>query len=164
MRIRAIKGSELEKEIIKMRNQLLKDEKEAYEKVKEYCGLMPDSVGYGWIFGTTAIFNCFIIGFKDANVKPDRLVLNKAYKSSEIWQPNRSTKEGKEFISNWNKRFLGIDGVPLSKFGIPVMDEKSGVYCHWLPFEDYSGYYISAGASLLDRMPSTKSDQFTIDV
>lgn len=164
MKIRATKGTKLEKLIIKMNDQLIQDEKEAKEMAKEYCGIMPDAVGYIWVFGITAEFDCFLIGFKDVEAKPNRLILNKKYKDGHTWQPNRRTKEGKEFISNWNKKFHGIDGVPLSKFGIPVMDEKTGIYCHWLPLKDENGYYISVGSSLIDRMASTKSDQFTIEV
>lgn len=74
------------------------------------------------------------------------------------------TKTAKEFIDKWRKKFRGIDGEPLSKFGIPVMDEKTGIYCAWLPLKNENGYYVSVGSSLLERMLSAKSEQFEIEV
>ncbi len=164
MKIRAIKGSELEKTIIKMRDQLLKEENEAKEMIKEYCGYMPDSIGYQWALGMTAAFSCNIISFNDPDIKPNNLVPNNSYTDRLIWRPTQRTKDGKEFIRQWNRKFQGINGDVLSEFGIPVMHEKTGIYCHWLPLEDEDGYYLSVGSSLLDRMPSSKSDQFFIEV
>ena len=73
-------------------------------------------------------------------------------------------KEGREFIDRWRRKFRGIDGRPLNKFGIPVMHEETGRYFHWLPLEKDGIYYVSVGSSLLDCMPSAKSEQFEIEV
>ena len=73
-------------------------------------------------------------------------------------------KEGREFIDKWCRKFRGIDGRPLNKLGIPVMHEETGRYFHWLPLEKDGVYYVSVGSSILECMPSAKSEQFEIEV
>ena len=165
MRIIAKQGSELEKLLKQMNEQLLRENEEAKDMVQEYCGTRPDSMGYSWVFGITAEWNCNLIGFNDVNFVPEKLILNKKKSDKHpCWKPNKRKKDAKEFMDKWNKRFRGIDGEELAKFGIPVMHQQTGIYCHWLPLKDGERYYVSAGASLLDRMQSSKSDQFEIEV
>ena len=45
-----------------------------------------------------------------------------------------------------------------------VMHEETGRYFHWLPLEKDGIYYVSVGSSLLECMPSAKSEQFEIEV
>lgn len=164
MKIIAKQGSKLEKLLKQMNEQLLREQEEAKDMVQEYCGTRPDGIGYGWAFGITAEWNCDLIGFNDKTFIPEKLIPNNEYKDNPLWKPNRRKKDAKEFIKRWREKFSGIDGEPLSKFGIPVMCENTGIYCAWLPLKDEKGYYVSVGASLLDRMPSAKSDQFEIEV
>lgn len=164
MKIIAKQGSELEKLLKEMNDQLLREQEEAKDMVQEYCGTRPDAIGYGWVFGITAEWNCNLIGFNDKSFVPEKLIPNNEYKDNPLWKPNKRKKDAKEFINRWREKFRGIDGEPLSKFGIPVMDEKTGIYCSWLPLQSEKGYYVSVGSSLLERMPSAKSEQFEIDV
>lgn len=85
-------------------------------------------------------------------------------RSIRVGKINKRKKEGREFIDRWRRKFRGIDGRPLNKFGIPVMHEETGRYFHWLPLEKDGIYYVSVGSSLLDCMPSAKSEQFEIEV
>jgi len=44
------------------------------------------------------------------------------------------------------------------------MHEETGRYFHWLPLEKDGIYYVSVGSSILECMPSAKSEQFEIEV
>ena len=162
MKILAKKGSALELLLKQMNEQLLREREEAMTMVEEYCGIRPDSIGYGWVFGYTAEWNYDLIAFNDANLTPEKLIINKEHKVARIFKINKKIKGAKDFVEKWRKRFKGINGDVLSKYGIPVMDEKTGIYCSWLPLKDEEGYYISVGSSLLDRMPKVKNPQFEI--
>lgn len=162
MKIIAKQGSELEKLLKQMNEQLLREQEEAKDMMQEYCGARPDAIGYGWVLGITAEWSCYMVGFNDKSFIPEKLIPNSEYK--DLWKPNKRRKDAREFIDKWRKRFRGIDGEMLSKFGIPVMDEKTGIYCSWLPLKNEKGYYVSVGSSLLERMPSAKSEQFEIDI
>lgn len=164
MKIIAKQGSELEKLLKQMNEQFLREQEEAKDMVQEYCGTRPDAIGYGWVFGITAEWSYNLIGFNEKSFVPEKLSPNNEYKDNPLWKPNKRKKDAKEFIDKWRKKFRGIDGEPLSKFGIPVMDEKTGIYCAWLPLKNENGYYVSVGSSLLERMPSDKSEQFEIEV
>ena len=48
MKIIAKQGSELEKLLKQMNEQLLREQEEAKDMVQEYCGARPDGIGYGW--------------------------------------------------------------------------------------------------------------------
>lgn len=164
MKIIAKQGSELEKLLKQMNEQLLREQNEAKDMIKEHCGSRPDSLGYGWVFGITAEWLYTLIGFEDKSFVPEKLVPNKEDKKPPCWKINTRKKEGREFIEKWRKKFKGIDGEPLSKFGIPVMHEGTGRYFHWLPLEKDGIYYVSVSSSFFDLMPSGKSDQFEIEV
>ncbi|WP_099465574.1 hypothetical protein [Parabacteroides provencensis] len=164
MKIIAKQGSELEKLLKQMNEQLLREQKEAKDMIQEHCGSRPDSLGYGWIFGITAEWRYTLIGFDDKGLIPEKLIPNNDNKEHPCWKINTRKKEGKEFIEKWCNQFKGIDGEPLSKFGIPVMHEGTGRYFHWLPLEKDGIYYVSVSSSFLDLMPSGKSDQFEIEV
>lgn len=164
MKIMAKQGSELEKLLKQMNEQLLREQNEAKDMIQEHCGSRPDNLGYGWIFGITAEWLYTLIGFEDKSFVPEKLVPNNDDKKHPIWKINIRKKEGKEFIEKWREKFKGIDGEPLSKFGIPVMHEGTGRYFHWLPLEKDGIYYVSVSSSFFDLMPSGKSDQFDIEV
>jgi hypothetical protein len=164
MKIIAKQGSELEKLLKQMNEQLLREHEEAKDMVQEYCGTRPDAIGYGWVFGITAEWLYTLIGFDDKTFIPEKLIPNNEDKEHPCWKINKRKKEGKEFIDKWREKFRGIDGEPLGKFGIPVMHEETGRYFHWLPFENNGVYYVSVNSSLLECMPSAKSEQFEIEV
>ena len=164
MKIIAKQGSELEKLLKQMNEQLMLEQTEAKDMIQKYCGARPDALGYGWVFGITAEWLYTLIGFDNKEFIPEKLIPNNQDKKHPCWKINTRTKEGKEFIEEWRKKFHGIDGTLLNKFGIPVMHEDSGRYFHWLPLEKDGVFYISVGASLLDYMSSTKSEQFEIKV
>lgn len=164
MKIMAKQGSELEKLLKQMNEQLLREQNEAKDMIQEHCGSRPDSLGYGWIFGITAEWLYTLIGFEDKSFVPEKLVPNNDDKKHPSWKINIRKKERKEFIEKWREKFKGIDGEPLSKFGIPVMHEGTGRYFHWLPLEKDGIYYVSVSSSFFDLMPSGKSDQFDIEV
>lgn len=164
MKIIAKQGSELEKLLKQMNEQLLSEQNEAKDMILEHCGSRPDSLGYGWVFGITAEWLYTLIGFDDKEHVPEKLIPNNEDKKHPCWKINNRKKEGKEFIEKWREKFRGIDGEPLNKFGIPVMHEETGRYFHWLPLESDGVYYVSVGSSLLECMPSAKSDQFEIEV
>ena len=164
MKIIAKQGSELEKVLKQMNEQLLREQEEVKDMVQEYSGARPDDIGYIWFAGITAIWDFNAIGFNDKSIVPKNLIANKEYRNNIFWKPNKRRKDGKAFVEKWNSKFKGIDGVVLSNFGIPVMHEKTNIYCAWLPLRNEKGYYVTATAALLDRMPSVKSDQFEIEV
>lgn len=165
MKIIAKQGTELETVLKQMNEQLLKSKEEAKDMMQEYCGTRPDTIGYSWALGFTAEWNFNLIGFNDENLIPDKLIQNKEYKNNVLWKPNKRKKDAKEFIDRWNKKFRGINGEGLSKFGIPVIDEATGIYCCWLPLKDDNGrYYVYAGSSLLDRMPKIDNKQYEIEI
>lgn len=162
MKIIAKQGSELEKLLKQMNEQLLREHEEAKDMVQEYCGTRPDAIGYGWVFGITAEWLCTLIGFDDKEFIPEKLLPNNEDEKHPCWKINKKKKEGREFIDKWDKRFKGIDGEPLNKFGIPVMHESSGRYFHWLPLNHDGRYYISVTSSLLDLMPDIPDKQYEI--
>lgn len=100
----------------------------------------------------------------DKEFVPEKLIPNNDDKKHPCWKINKRKKEGREFIDRWRRKFRGINGRLLNKFGIPVMHEETGRYFHWLPVEKDGIYYVSVGSSLLDCMPSAKSEQFEIEV
>ena len=164
MKIIAKQGSRLEKLLKQMNEQLLREQEEAKDMIEQYCGARPDAIGYGWVFGMTAEWLYTLIGFNDLEVVPEKLIPNNEDRKHPCWKINSRKKEGREFIIEWKKKFRGIDGESLIKFGIPVLHENTGRYFHWLPLEKDGIYYVSVTASLLECMPSAKSDQFEIEV
>jgi hypothetical protein len=164
MKIIAKQGSELENLLKQMNEQLMREQNEAKDMIQEYCGSRPDSLGYGWAFGITAEWLYTLIGFDDKEFVPEKLIPNNDDKKHPCWKINKRKKEGREFIDRWRRKFRGINGRLLNKFGIPVMHEETGRYFHWLPLEKDGIYYVSVGSSLLDCMPSAKSEQFEIEV
>ena len=164
MKIIAKQGSELEKLLRQMNEQLMREQNEAKDMIQEYCGSRPDSLGYRWAFGITAEWLYTLIGFDDKEFISEKLIPNNDDKKHPCWKINKRKKEGREFIDKWRRKFRSIDGRPLNKFGIPVMHEETGRYFHWLPLEKDGVYYVSVGSSLLDCMPSAKNEQFEIEV
>lgn len=162
MKIIAKQGSELEKLLKQMNEQLLRELEEAKGMLLEHCGTKPDAIGYDWGFGITAVWSHSLIWFNDESFVPEKLILNNEY--PPLWRLNEHRKDTKEFIDKWYKQFKGIDGKLLSQFGVPVIDEKTGIYCDWLPLKDENRYYVSVESSLLERIPSAKREQFEIDV
>ena len=133
--------------------------------VGAYCGTRPDTIGYIWTFGYTAIWNYRLIGFKDETFVPAKLVRNKDYPENDpLYKVPKRGKEGRDFAIAWDEKFKGIDGSPLVKFGIPVLDGKTGRYSNWLPLKDEKGVYINTGSHLLDRMKFDRNRQFEIEV
>ena len=164
MKIIAKQGSELEKLLKQMNERLLREQDEAKDMIQEYCGSRPDSIGYVWAFGFTAEWFYTLIGFENKEFVPEKLIPNNDDKKHPCWKINKRKKEGREFIDKWCRKFRGIDGRPLNKLGIPVMHEETGRYFHWLPLEKDGVYYVSVGSSILECMPSAKSEQFEIEV
>lgn len=150
--------------IIEMNARLKREEDEALDMVGAYCGTRPDAIGYSWVIGYTAIWNYRLIRFKDETFAPAKLVRNKDYpENSPLYKVPKRGKEGRDFVKAWGEKFKGIDGSPLAKLGIPVIDGKTGKYSNWLPLKDEKGVYISAGGHLLDRMKIDKYAQFEIE-
>lgn len=160
MKIYANKESELERVLEGMHNHLLTTDKRAKEIIKELYGIEPETLGYRWVFGWTAMFDFNIVDFEGE--VPEGFVKSKNDLGS--YKPNLRTKKGKELVKLWEKEIKGIDGKRLTKYGIPVMHEESRTYCHWLPFKDEKGFYISVGSSLLDRMPKIDNKQYTVEM
>ena len=70
MKIIAKQGSELEKLLKQMNEQLTREQNEAKDMIQEYCGSRPDSLGYAWTFGITAEWLYTLIGFDDKEFVP----------------------------------------------------------------------------------------------
>lgn len=165
MKIRPKKGTKLEALLIEMNARLKREENEALDMVGAYCGTRPDTIGYSWIFGSTAIWSYRLIGFKDDAFVPAKLVRNKDYPENDpLYKVPKRGKEGRDFVKSWDEKFKGIDGSPLVEFGIPVLDEKTGRYSNWLPLKDQKGVYINVGSHLYDRMKLNGTTQFEIEI
>ena len=119
--------------------------------------------GYSWCGGTCRWGTSEKLRALKAHTKDGIDYVGIAADETHRFEKERK-KEGREFIDKWCRKFRGIDGRPLNKLGIPVMHEETGRYFHWLPLEKDGVYYVSVGSSILECMPSAKSEQFEIEV
>ena len=77
MKIRPKQGTELEKVLTEMNIRMKQEENEAKDIIEAYCGTRPDTIGYNWAFGFTAVWNYRLIGFNDETFIPAKLLRNK---------------------------------------------------------------------------------------
>ena len=165
MKIRPKQGTELEKVLTEMNVRMKQEENEAKDIIEAYCGTRPDTIGYNWAFGFTAVWNYRLIGFNDETFIPAKLLRNKDYPGDNpLYKVSKQRKEGRDLVKAWDEKFKGLDGRILSKFGIPVIDKESARYTHWLPVRDEKGVYIAVNSHLLDRMKAVKTTQFEIEI
>nr|DAE59594.1 MAG TPA: hypothetical protein [Bacteriophage sp.] len=76
MKIRPKQGTELEKVLTEMNVRMKQEENEAKDIIEAYCGTRPDTIGYNWAFGFTAVWNYRLIGFNDETFIPAKLLRN----------------------------------------------------------------------------------------
>lgn len=100
MKIIAKQGSELEKLLKQMNEQLLREQEEAKDMVQEYCGTRPDAIGYGWVFGITAEWSYNLIGFNEKSFVPEKLSPNNEYKDNPLWKPNKRKRMLKSLLTS----------------------------------------------------------------
>lgn len=161
MKIIAKQGSELEKLLKQMNEQLLREHEEAKDMIQEYCGLRPEKIGYMWFAGWTAEFSYNLLGYNEITSTNNKLVKNE---SDNCWKLNPRLKATKALMREWHKKFKGINGTSLNQFGIPVMHEGTGRYFHWMPLHFDGRYYISTSSVLLDLMPKLDDKQYEIEL
>lgn len=162
MRLIAKKDTELETIFKKFYEQAESEKKEVFKMVEEFTGVKPINFGYYWYFGITCVWAEDKWRFADL-LSPQN-VIPYTERGHTYFKPNKRLKTSKEFIKKWKDRFKGIDGKILGSFGIPVIDENSGVYCNWLPYCVNDRYGIEVPSSLLDRMPKIDNKQYDFDL
>ncbi len=164
MKLRAKKGTELERVLLEMNDRMLRENAEALCMIEEYCGARPKAIGYGCVFGYTAIWNWRVLEFDEDIEIPAQLVRSAEYPGYRVlYKVSRRSKAGRDFVEAWEEKFRGIDGSVLAKFGIPVISRDGRRYCYWLPRLDERGAYVQVGSHLLDRMEISGESQFTIE-
>lgn len=155
-------GTELEKLLKKFYKQMKEEKKEAIRMMKEFTGVEPLGIGYYWVFGFTCNWSYDLACFPHDS-EPKNMIVSK--KNGTVgYRPNKRLGAVKSFIETWNNKFKGINGQCLSNYGIPVMDDRSGIYVNWRPILRNGRYGISAPSSLLDRMPKNENKQYEVEV
>ena len=162
MKITAIPGTELES-VFKQFYEQMKSEQELVLKViTEFTGVKPVNFGYYWIFGYTCKWAYDMVRFpEDSNAAH---MISYTINGKTYFKPNKRLKVSKEFIQKWNETFKGLDGNKLTKYGLPVYDEKIGIYSDWIPIKENNKYGIEVSSSLIDRMPNIKNKQYNIEL
>lgn len=162
MKITAIPETELES-VFKQFYEQMKSEQELVLKViTEFTGVKPVNFGYYWIFGYTCKWAYDMVRFpEDSN--PAHMI-SYTINGKTYFKPNKRLKVSKEFIQKWNETFKGLDGNKLTKYGLPVYDEKIGIYSDWIPIKENNKYGIEVSSSLIDRMPNIKNKQYNIEL
>lgn len=163
MKIFAKNNTELENIFKRFHEQMENEKLESFKMIEDFTGVRPINVGYYWYFGITCVLAEDIWKFSILSVPNKNVIL---YTSNEhtYFKPNKRLKISKEFIKNWKDKFKGIDGNILSKYGIPVYDEKTGIYCNWIPIRENDNYGIEVPSSLFDRMPKIDNKQYEIEM
>lgn len=163
MLIIAKKETNLEKVFKRFYEQMESEKKDIIRRIKEFAGAEPLSFGYNWVFGYTCMWAYDTIRFPD-NYNPSNMILASKENGRIYYKPNGRIKAGIKFKFEWKRDFKGLDGNILTKFGIPVMDETTGIYCNWFPIHNKDDNFgIEVPSSLLDRMPKHVKRQFYID-
>ncbi len=164
MKLRAKNGTELERVLLEMNDRLLRELAEALGMIEEYCGVVPRDIGCGCVFGYTAVWDWRVLEFDEGIEIPAQLVRNAEYPGDRVlYKVSRRSKAGQDFVEAWEKKFRGIDGRVLEKFGIPVISRDGRRYYYWRPRLDERGAYVQVGSHLLDRMEISGESQFTIE-
>lgn len=160
MKILAKKNSQLENLIKGFYEQMESEKEEVFKMVEEFTGVKPVSFGYYWYFGITCVWAEDTWRFPE-NSSPNNVVLYQS-NGNTYYKPNKRRTASKEFIKSWKSKFKGIDGEPLSKYGIPVTDKMRGMCYHWLPLKEGERYGIEFPSSLFDRLPKMGNKQYEI--
>lgn len=162
MKIFAKNNTELEKLMKKFYEQMECEKEEVKKMVESFTGEKPINFGYYWYFGITCVWAEDTWRFADL-LSPQNVIPYTA-NGHTYFKPNKRLKKSKDFIKTWKEKFKGIDGSELSKYGIPVYDKNSGVYCNWLPIQEDNKYGVEVPSSLFDRMPKIEDKQYEIEI
>lgn len=162
MKITAKPGTLLETIFKQFYEQMEREKSIVAKYITDFSGVEPSNYSYYWYNGITCDWVCDKVRFPE-NSHPQNM-LPYTYGGKTYYRPDFRLRKSKEFLKKWNETFTGIDGSILIKFGIPVMDENTGIYCNWLPCFIKGRYGIDVTSSLLDRMPKIDNKQYEIEL
>lgn len=136
MIITGIRGTELESIFKQFYEQMISEQKEMFQMIKEFTGVDPDRVRAKPFrkLGYACLWDYDEIMFPEGS-NPKNMTF---FEYGKTYSPNRALQESTEFMNQWHNKFKGIDGKVLSNYGIPVVFDFR--YFHWEPVF-YNGKY-----------------------
>lgn len=164
MRLIVKKGTAFEQTLRQLREQYVRNAKEATAVLTEYYGVKPKKFKAYWGLGYTCIIS-------PLDIIPEYIpeTLKKGVKETDdgILTVDRRTKVGWEFLKEWETHDCakGLSGQVLEQFGIYTLDPDTHMYGYWAvgKYED-DLYYLEVNEYAVRRLTDEAKSMMTIDL
>lgn len=161
MIITGIRGTELEKLFKKFYEQMISEQKEMFQMIKDFTGVDPVSVGVSRAkHGCMCLWDYDQIMFPKGS-NPKNMTPYKCH-NDNIYIPNRALQSANKFMREWSRRFKGLDGREFTPYGIPICSDF--YIFNWEPICHKDKYGIQISNEMKKYLSNIKDKQYEIEV